>query len=151
MTVPESTSQSPSEPPSAQPSRLKVGPQKVYVALSGLFILGVFVAFFLAGEGIFGLDQKKLDDAGVLDPHRATGNALGLIALIMLIVAAIARSGRRQVIGSAVLLVLAGGVQSALASASNHFVAGLHVLDAGIILTLAFWLHLSARKLLRAA
>jgi len=124
--------------------------QVVYVGLSGLFILGLWVAFFLAGEGLFGLHGAKLDDAGVLDAHRAAGNALGAIALLLLITSFVARAGRAQTFGTIGLAVLASVAQPLLAGAGNHFVAGLHVLDAGVILVLAFWLHLQARKVPRA-
>lgn len=123
--------------------------QVVYVGLSGLFILGVWVAFFLAGEGIFGLHRSKLDDAGVLDPHRAAGNALGAIALLLLITALVARATREQTLGTLALALLAAVAQPLFAGAGNHFVAGLHVLTAGVILALAFWLHLAARKVPR--
>jgi len=123
--------------------------QVVFIGLSGFFILGIWVAFFLAGEGIFGLHGRKLDDAGVLDPHRAAGNALGGLSLLLLIVALVARASRGQTLGALALALLAAVGQPLFAGADNHFVAGLHILNAGVILALAFWLHLGSRKIPR--
>jgi hypothetical protein len=130
-----------------------------YIGLSGLFILGVWLAFLLAGHGVFGLNhhdltaaKQHLQDQKVLDAHRAVGTLLGLVALLSLIAVAIARPGRKLVIGQVVLLLLAAAGQAALAGGGeNHsWVGGLHVLNAGIILVLSFWLHLAARKVPRA-
>jgi hypothetical protein len=131
----------------------------VYVILSGLFILGVWLAFLLAGHGVFGLNhhdlspaKKHLQDQKVLDAHRAVGTLLGLIALLSLIAVAIARPGRKLVIGQVVLFLLASVGQEAFAGAGedHSWFGGLHVLNAGIILVLAFWVHLAARKVPRA-
>ena len=130
-----------------------------YIGLSGLFILGVWLAFLLAGHGVFGLNhhdltasKHHLQDQKVLDAHRAVGTLLGLIALLSLIAVAIARPGRKLIIGQVVLLLLAAVGQEAFAGGGeNHsWLGGLHVLNAGIILVLSFWLHLAARKVPRA-
>jgi hypothetical protein len=130
-----------------------------YIGLSGLFILGVVLAFLLAGHGVFGLNhhdlsasKHHLEDQKVLDAHRAVGTLLGLVALLSLIVVAIARPGRKLVIGQVVLFLLASVGQEAFAgSGENHsWFGGLHVLNAGVILVLSLWLHLGARKVPRA-
>ena len=116
-----------------------------YIGISGLFILGVWLAFILAGSGVFGLNHQNLstvhhhlDDQKVLDPHKAVGSILGLLAAVQMLVSFGARPGKRIVIGSVVLFVLAFGAQMGLAHAGNHIAAGFHVLDAGIILVLSF-------------
>jgi hypothetical protein len=130
-----------------------------YVGLSGLFILGVAVAFLLAGHGVFGLNhhdlsaaKQHLDDQKVLDAHRAVGTALGLVALLSLIAVAIARPGRGLVIGQVVLVLLASVGQEAFAGGGEDhaWLGGLHVLNAGVILVLSIRLHLAARKVPRA-
>src|SRR3954452_7162292 len=84
-----------------------------YIGLSGLFILGIWVAFLLAGHGVFGLNHHDLtaakghlDDQKVLDAHRLVGSLLGAVALLSLIAVAIARPGRNLVIGQVVLFLL---------------------------------------------
>jgi hypothetical protein len=130
-----------------------------YIGLSGFFILGVWVAFALAGIGVFGLNHHDLTPKGhylmdqpVLDAHRLVGTLLGAVALLMLIAVAIARPGRRLVVATVGLFVLAGIGQSLFAGIGedHRWVGGLHVLNAGVILVFAFWLHLSSRKVPRA-
>jgi hypothetical protein len=129
----------------------------VYIGLSGLFILGIWVAFALAGSGVFGLNHhdlatKHLEKQTVLDPHRVVGSLLGIVALLMVITVAIARPGRNLVAGTIGVFLLAGIGQPLFAGiGEDHRWGGvLHVLNAGVILVLAFWLHLSARKVPRA-
>jgi hypothetical protein len=131
----------------------------VYIGLSGLFILGVLLAFLLAGHGVFGLNHhnlsasgKDLDHQKVLDAHRAVGSILGLLALVSLIAVAIARPGRNLIVGQVVLVLLAiVGQEASAGVGKNHsWGGGLHVLDAGIILVLSIWLHLVSRKVPRA-
>jgi hypothetical protein len=129
-----------------------------YIGLSGLFILGVGLAFLLAGHGVFGLNhhdlsatKHHLQDQKILDAHRAVGTVLGLVALLSLVAVAIARPGRKLVIGQVVLFLLASVGQEAFAGGGeNHpWLGGLHVLNAGIILVMSIWLHLAARKVPR--
>ncbi|MDX6286321.1 MAG: hypothetical protein QOG53_1806 [Frankiales bacterium] len=129
----------------------------VYIGLTGLFILGIWVAFALAGSGVFGLNHhnlvaKHLDKQTGLDPHRAVGSILGLVGLLMLIAVIVARPGRNLVIGTVAVFLLAGIGQPLFAGiGEDHRWGGaLHVLNAGVILVLAFWLHLTARKVPRA-
>ena len=95
---------------------------------------------------------KDLEDASVLDPHRVVGNLLGVVALLMLIAVLIARPGMRYVLGTVGVLVLAAVGQPLFAGIGedHRWVGGLHVLNGGVILVLAFWLHLAARKVPRA-
>jgi hypothetical protein len=131
--------------------------QVIYIGLSGFFIVGVWVAFLLAGAGVFGLNNrdlatKQLEDQSVLDAHRLVGSLLGLVALLLLITVIVARPGRGLVVGTIVLFVLAFVGQELFAGLGedHRWIGGLHVLNAGVILVLAFWLHLSSRKVPRA-
>jgi hypothetical protein len=158
---------SPAEPVSAAPAgaALTGGRAKALVAfivLSGLMIVGIWVAFLLAGHGVFGLNEhnlmkssggKAIEDQTVLDAHRAVGSILGLVSLLMVIAVAIARPGRNLVILTVVLFVLAFVGQELFAGLGedHSWFGGLHVLNAGVILVLTFYLHLTARKVPRAA
>lgn len=117
----------------------------VYIAVSGLLLLGIWAAFFLAGSGLLG---EGFEDDN-LDPHRVVGHVLGLVALIMLVAVLVARPGRGLVIGTVAIFILTGFAQRLLAEADSRWVGALHVLDAGVILVLCFWLHLTARKVPR--
>jgi hypothetical protein len=126
-----------------------------YIGLSGLLILGIWVAFILAGSGVFGLAHHNVNDLAKqtgLDAHRAIGTILGLIALLQLIAVLVARPGRNLVILTVVLVVLAAIGQPLFAGIGNDHRWGgaLHVLNAGVILVLAFWCHLASRKVPRA-
>ena len=131
------------------------------IILSGLLILGIWLAFLFAGHGVFGLNHhnlnvnkggKKLDDQKVLDAHRAVGSILQIVSLLVLIAVGSARPGRRLVILTVVLALLIIIAQPLLAGigADHSWVGGLHVLDAGIILILSFIVHLGLRKVPRA-
>jgi hypothetical protein len=128
----------------------------VYIVISGLFVLGVIIAYILAGHGVFGLQHhnlnpatggKQLDDQKVLDAHRALGTILGLVAILQLIAVVVARPGKVIVIGTVVLVILAAIGQPLFAGIGNDHSWGgaLHVLNAGVILVMGVWLHLAAR------
>jgi hypothetical protein len=126
-----------------------------YIGLSGLLILGIWVAFFLAGHGVFDLahhNVQKLQDQSGLDAHRAIGTILGLVALLQLIAIGIARPGRNLVVLTVVLFLLAGIGQPLFAGIGEDHAWGgaLHVLNAGVVLVLAFYVHLASRKVPRA-
>jgi len=126
-----------------------------YIGLTGLLILGIWLAFALAGYGVFALSGHNvhdLDKQSVLDAHRAVGTILGLVTLLVLIAAGIARASRLIVWLTVVLFVLAAIGQPLFAGIGNDHSWGgaLHVVNAGVILVLAFWCHLAARKVPRA-
>ena len=128
-------------------SGARAGAEKVFAYLAALMLLGVIVQFFLAGLGVFSIaGHKKLDDVSGLDPHRAVGSALALVALLMLIAALVARASRQAWVSLA-LLVLILVVQTALAAGgdTHHWLGGLHALDGVIILGLAGWMHRVSR------
>src|SRR5450432_4490812 len=112
---------------------------RVYRYLIGLYAVAIVVLIFLAGEGIFGDHATKIADAKSLDPHRALGSMLGLVAVVLFLLALAARVNRATVIGSLVLAVLALVAQPALAGGgeSNKWVGGLHIVDGIGIFVLA--------------
>ena len=131
------------------------GVDRAYVYLVTLFFVGVLVQVFLAGVGAFGVFDShatKIADASSFDPHRALGNILGGVALILLILAALVRASRATWVGALVLAILAAVAQSGLAGGGEHskWVGGLHALDGIIILLLSGWLTGMAHRRDRA-
>lgn len=121
-----------------------------------LYVLGIIVAIFLAGEGIFrlknvvnsgdcnkkGVDVATTDCVGnsnTLDAHRALGSILVLFSILFLIVALIAwlpdMAARIVSIVAPVLTFL----QVVLAGIGG-WVGGLHPLNAFVVLILYGWL-----------
>jgi hypothetical protein len=120
----------------------------VFAYLAALLVLAVIVQFFLAGLGVWGIDQRKLDKATSIDPHRAFGDVIALIALLMFIAALVARTSKAKIWVSISIVILAAVVQSLLATGGEHqhWVGGLHVLDGLVILGLAGWMHSISRS-----
>jgi Family of unknown function (DUF6220) len=124
----------------------------VYGYLAAFFVLGVLFQVYLAGIGIFGINARKVANATSLNPHRAWGTVLMVIALVLLILALIAWASRATVIETFVLALLVIVAQSGLASAgeSNKWIGGLHALDGMVILLLSLWLAIAAWRRRRA-
>jgi hypothetical protein len=114
------------------------------------FLLAGVAQIFLAGLGAFRLQDQGLAAAGdsAFAPHRALGFSMGLIALLILVFAVIARPGARAIAGAAVLVLLTGLMQSLLAGfAEDHVVFGaLHALDGLLILGIAAYLYFWSRR-----
>ena len=113
------------------------------------FLLLGAVQIFLAGLGVFNLDGQELGAKGetAFDPHRNLGFAMGGLALIILVLALIARPGARAIILSAGLFLLAFLAQSLLTGLAEDSPAfgGLHALDGLGILAIAGFLYASSR------
>src|SRR5438270_11753607 len=92
------------------------GVDRAFVYLVTLFFVGVLVQVFLAGVGAFGDHSLKIEHASSFDPHRALGNILGAFAIVLVILAALARASRATWIGALILAVLAAAAQSGLAA-----------------------------------
>lgn len=118
------------------------GADNAYIYLITFFVLGVLAQVFLAGVGAFGDHASKIEKASSFDPHRTWGDILQIFAVVLLILAVIARESRRTWVTTLVLLVLVAGVQGPLAGGGEHskWVGGLHALDGMIILGLSGWL-----------
>ena len=117
--------------------------------LLGFLLLGV-AQIFLAGLGVFRLQDQGLAAGGdsAFAPHRAIGFTMAGIALLILVLAVIARPGTRAIIGSAVLVLLTSLMQSLLAGlADDHAVyGGLHAFDGLLILGIAAYLYARSRQ-----
>jgi hypothetical protein len=110
----------------------------VHRVLLSVFTLGVIVQFFLAGLGVFrvqdGASSKHFDH--VWGPHRTLGNVLFIVGLLVLVAAIVARLGRTLVLLSLVLPLLVF-VQSILANNGPSWVRAFHPVVAVLILALA--------------
>lgn len=125
---------------------------KVFAYLAALLVLCVVVQFFLAGLGVWGIDKPKLNDKVTsLDAHRGFAGAIAVVAILMFITALVSRTSKQRIWVSLLIGVLAEPVQSLLASGGEHqhWVGGLHVLDALVILGLSGWMHSQTRPLLK--
>jgi L-asparagine transporter-like permease len=109
-----------------------------YRYLLSLFTLGVVVQFFLAGLGVFrvnhGASDARFDH--VFAPHRALGNILFIVALLVLLAAIVARLGRTRVLVTLVFPILVF-LQSVLANNGPSWVRALHPVVAVLVLALA--------------
>ena len=114
------------------------------------FLLAGVVQIFLAGLGVFSLQDQGLAAAGdsAFAPHRTLGFAMGGIALLILVLAVIARAGAGAIAGSAALVLLTSVMQSVLAGlGDSHAVFGaLHALDGLLILSTAGYLYARSRR-----
>jgi hypothetical protein len=133
---------------SSTDTRLRRAAQTGYRWLLLAFLVLGAVQIFLAGLGAFRIDNLGVSGDTAFAPHRAVGFAMGGVALLILVLALIARPGVRAVIGSVLLFLLAVLVQSLLASLADNTVwfGGLHALDGLAILGIAAFLYLAARR-----
>src|SRR6266496_5666392 len=124
---------------------LRRGAFRVYRWMLLAFLLAGVAQIFLAGLGVFGLFDTGGD---TFAPHRALGFAMAGVALLILVLAVIARPGARAIAGSAVLVLLTSLMQSLLAGfAEDHVVYGaLHALDGLLILGIAAYLYFWSRR-----
>ena len=91
---------------------------------------GLLLQVYLAGAALFGVTSFQ--------PHRALGDALGVAILLLLVVALLARPGRR-IVGLAAVLTALAIVQVVLPSLRSAlpFVAALHAVNAVFLVALA--------------
>jgi hypothetical protein len=127
-------------------SALSRGAGAGYRWLLLLFLVAGVVQIFLAGLGVFHLHAYGLDDpAGdaALDPHRALGFAMAGIAILILVLALVARPGGRQVALAVLLVLQTAFLQSLLAGLGDDSPAwgGLHALDGLLSLVVAGYLY----------
>jgi Family of unknown function (DUF6220) len=103
---------------------------RLFQGLAWLVVGGLVLQFYLAGAALFGVTTFQ--------PHRALGDALGVAILFLLVVALIARPGRR-VVGLAAMLTVLTIVQLLLPSLRTGlaWVAALHVVNAAALTLVA--------------
>jgi hypothetical protein len=130
------------QPTAASPH--SAGPAHVaYEWVLALFLVLGAVQIFLAGFGVWSLGSGP-----GFDPHRVLGFTMAGLGLVILVLAVVARAGRRAIGIAALLFVLAAFGQSLLAALGDEgaFWGGLHALDGLVILGLAGFLHGAARR-----
>jgi Family of unknown function (DUF6220) len=133
--------------------------RRVFALLATLLVLVVVAQFFLAASAAF--DTAPNDES--FQTHRALGYGIVLFAIVLTIVAALARMPGR-LIGMTGLVAGLGVVQSLIRTIADAFngpgetsttagnlVFGLHAVNALVILAVAGTVALRARALSRSA
>ena len=118
--------------------------RQAHLVLSFLFVGGVVVQVFLAGLGVF-------DRASMFQTHANWGYLLEIVPLLLLVLAAVGRLGRRQIIYAAALfgMFLLQSIFVALRGdlpmiAALHPVNGFAILLVGILTAREAWLSRGA-------
>jgi hypothetical protein len=109
----------------------------------GLFILGLFVQFYLAGRGAFG--------ASSYSTHRDFGDVLHLVTPVILVLTLVNRVTRNRTdVIHAILLIVLFEVQFALADLKHPGVGAFHPVNALLILGVAYSLFRRDLRAVRA-
>src|SRR5947209_14234873 len=116
--------------------------RKAYTGLAYLFLLGVLVQVFLAGLGVWG--NWHVGEDSDLDPHRALGNVLILVAIVLFVLALAGRLGR-TVWALSLFLAIIVALQSAWVNIDGRWVHAVHPAMAIVIFALAHYLARIAR------
>jgi hypothetical protein len=133
--------------------------RKIFAGLATVLALVVVAQFFLAASGAF--DTAPKDES--FQPHRALGYGIVLFAVVLTIVAALARMPGRLIgmTGLVAGLGVGQGLIAAIADAFNdtggtgtaagRLVFGLHAINGLIVLAVAGTVARRARALSRSA
>ena len=133
-------------------SGVRKGARSVMKWFAALYVVAIIVEVFLAGEGIFGLNNiehsDKCDKAAAhciansktLDPHRVLGFFLTLPgALLFLIVALLAWHANKRIRTVSIVAPILAFVQTILAGL-GRWGGAFHPLNAILVLGLFGWL-----------
>ena len=112
------------------------------------FLLAGGAQIFLAGLGVFSVTGHGASTDSAFSAHRGLGFAMGGAAVIILVLALIARPGVLPLALAGVLVVQTNLVQSLLAGLADNaaLYGGLHALDGLLALAIAGFLYVSARR-----
>jgi hypothetical protein len=134
------------------------GARSVLKWFAALYVVAIIIQVFLAGEGIFGLNNvKHADDckdhpalcvgnSNTLDAHRALGFFLTMPgALLFLIVALLAWHSNKRIRTISIVLPFLAFLQMILAGL-GRWVAALHPVNAILVLGLFAWLAYKLRQ-----
>lgn len=112
------------------------------------FLLADGAQIFLAGLAVFSVTGHGTSTDSAFSAHRGLGFALGGAAVIILVLALIARPGRLPLALAIVLVVQTNLLQSLLAGLADNaaLYGGLHALDGLLVLAIAGFLYASARR-----
>ena len=117
--------------------------QRVRLAVVGLFIVGLFVQFYLAGRGAFG--------AATYSAHKDFGMVLHLVTPVILVLTLVNRTMRNRVdVIHSILLIVLFEVQFALADLKHPDVGAFHPVNALLILGVAYSLFRRDLRAVRA-
>ena len=142
---------------------MRRGATSVLKWFSALYVLAIGVQLFLAGEGVFRLNNikhdcdKKVLDAGnclasskTLDAHRALGFFLTLPgALLFLIVALLAWHANKRIRWISIAAPILAFLQSVWAGIGG-WAGGIHVLNALLVTGTFIWLAVALRRVQEA-
>jgi Mn2+/Fe2+ NRAMP family transporter len=123
--------------PESAPSGLRSGAQTAYRWLLLLFLVACGVQVFLAGLGVFSFGGgDSAGGASAFDAHRSLGWALGGAAILIFIVALVARPGVLPLVLAGLLIIQTSLLQSLLVGLADNtaIYGGLHALDGVLIL-----------------
>jgi hypothetical protein len=111
-----------------------------YRAALVLYLLLGVVQIFLAGLGVFSFYGGE---GPGFDPHRTVGFIMGPVALVIVVLAVLARAGGRAIGLAVLMLVLVGVGQSLFAAAGEDaaFWGGVHALSGLATLGIAGYLQ----------
>ncbi len=113
---------------------------QIYRVLIALIAIACVVQIFLAGRGVFDIHgTASLDDQKGLDPHRALGDLISLVAVVTFLLALLMWN-KRLMLWTFILAFLTVFVQHATALPKHPWVAGIHPVSGVAILGLAAWL-----------
>ena len=113
------------------------------------FLLAGCAQIFLAGLGVFSFgDHDAAGDTSAFDAHRALGFTMAGAAVLIFVLALIARPGVLPVVLSGVLVVQTTLLQSLLVSLADDaaLYGGLHALDGLLILAIVGYLYATSRR-----
>ena len=119
---------------------------RAYHYALGVFLICGAVQIFLAGLGVFGGGGPGID------PHRYFALVLAGIALVIAVLAAVARVGARAIVLSVLiflLVFLAQGFLAVWGREASAWFGGLHALDGLLIIGLAGYLFGSSADAVR--
>jgi len=117
------------------------GAYRAFHSALGVFLVCGAVQVFLAGLGVF----SQSGDPG-LDPHRWFALVLAAVALVVVVLAVVARTGRRTIVLSAVVFLLTFLLQGFLAvwGRDSAWFGGLHAFDGLLLIGLAAYLFVTS-------
>lgn len=113
------------------------------------FLLAGCAQIFLAGLGVFSFgDHDAAGGTSAFGAHRALGFTMAGAAVIIFVLALVARPGVLPVILSGVLVVQTTLLQSLLAGLADNaaLYGGLHALDGLLVLGIAGFLYATSRR-----
>ena len=124
------------------------GADKAFAGLLAVFLVAGLVQIFLAGFGVFDLLGGEGEDGSSFDPHRTLGFTMGIVALLLLLLALIARVDATTMLLAFGLAVMTAGLQSLLAELGEDtaLIGGLHAVNGLALLGLASYLRVAAQR-----